>query len=898
MSFNLNTRPLWYRRAQWKAAWSKRNGVHYVDDDVIIDLHFAGDTFRRTATFDNGTDGAVASAAARGFYSTFTVVTDNPTYSSTHAYGDLSLKIPAASATANIEWQFDSLADQYARLYLYATTFPPSTVWLVRTQRTGLFVTSSGKLDMNGGNAFTNSIALNQWIRIELHARYGASSSQQYEVRLYNNADSLAPTETKLLTSGSTGADDTSFQFGRPGGVGGPTWGTDIWIDNVVARASSWPGPYDQFEDPAVAVTYEVRDYFGKPVSQGTFDESQQWFRPQPPSGGWKPGWYRVYLTGVNSDPNFANSYGATNFCVIKDDPHFVTMPAASTVGGYHGDQPDYVMKGVMGLGTSRLVINNAASPSADIATALADLAITKTYWTATGTTDTERVPREPWCTFPNCDGSPTELAGVTAVVQALYPDCKYFEGPSNEPNPNDPATATKMQAFQAAVHAGNANAKAIGPCPVEVYPTTAWSGFFEADGGDYCDEISFHAYNAVTNGNLNLGRYTLESMNTFLDGYGLSAKPKWQTESVHPMFFPYGIYHPRRARVPMLQWLLFEQNGVPRERNNWWYDTSHGFWDYPAWVENGDGSLEPSAVMGRVLAEETWGKPYDSAVDFGPLGNAMYIGNVYRNAAGASTVALMATSYMDGASISLAVTGTAGPVTVVSGFGEQISMPISRGRITIPMTDVPVYVRLPVGASASVYRVNGWSPLGNAASISPDATTIEIDGVSRPALADNGWLTNSSTGQGSAWPGNAIAPPSVATLLWPSDRTFERVIIWSGMCWQGYGTLIGFEIETYDGATWTTRKTVTKPTPSWFEFGTDDWGPACFRETYWDEQWVFDLELDAPVTAQGVRVNITDTSYGGEPLSAPDFGQGNTIKAYVLEEIAVADANRYAGAI
>jgi len=895
LTWNFNTRPLWYRRAQWKAAWSKRNGVHYVGDDVVIDLLFTGDSFRRTATFDNGVDGVAATVDERGEHSKFTNVTGSPLYSSTHAYGGMALKIPAASATANIEWQFDSLTDQYARLYLYATANPSATVWLTRTQRTRLFVTSAGKLDMNGGNVFTNAIALNQWVRIELHARYGTSGNQQYEVRLYNSADSVTSTETKLLTAGSTGGDDTSFQFGRPGDPGGTTWGTDTWIDNVVARASDWPGPYDPLEEPATAINYQVRDFFGKTVSQGMFDEAQQWFRPDPPSAGWKPGWYRVYLTGEETDANYANSYGATNFCVIKDDPHFVAMPAASTVGGYGGDQPDYVMKGVMGLGTSRLVINDAASPSADITTALADLEITKTYWTATGTTDTERPTREPWCTFPNCDGSPTQLAGVTATVAALYPDCKYYEGPSNEPNPNDSATATKMQAFQAAVHAGNASAKAIGPCPVEVHPTTTWTGFFGAGGGAYCDEISFHAYNAITNGNLNLGRYTLQTLDTFLAGYGQSAKPRWQTESVHPIFIPYGIYHPRRARVAMLQWLLFEQNGVPRERNNWWYDTSHGFWDYPAWIENSDGSLEPSAVMGRVLAEETWGKPYESAVDFGTIGNAIYLGNVYRNAAGASTVALMATSYMTGASISLTIAGTAGPVTIVSGFGEETAMPISKGRITIPMTDVPAYVRLPVGATASVYRVNGWSPRGATASISPDATTREIDGVSRTALGDSAWLTNSPSGQGLATPG-AVAPPSTATLIWASDRTFERVILWAGMCWQGYGTLIEFEIQTYNGTTWTTRKTVAKPAPSWFEFGTDDTGPACFRETFWDEQWIFDLELDQPLTARGVRVNITDASYGGEPLAAPDFGQGNTIKAYALEEMAVVDANRYAG--
>jgi hypothetical protein len=648
----------------------------------------------------------------------------------------------------------------------------------------------------------------------------------------------------------------------------------------------------------AIPIDYTIRNYFGKVVSSGVFWENDTSFTPTAPGGGWKPGWYRVYLSGPQSDTNFYHSYGASNFCVVKDDPHFVTMPDGPTVGGYHSDSPDYVMKGVMGLGTSRLVINNLDDPTADIATALQDLALTKTYWTATGTPDTERVSREPWCTFPLCDGSPEQLANVTAVVDALYPDCKYYEGPSNEPSMNS-ATATAMQAFQAAVHAGNAGAKAIGPCPVSMHPTLNWAGFFDADGGDYCDEISFHAYNAATNGDLNLGRYTIESTMALLDSYGLSAKQLWQTESVHAGIIPYGIFHPRRARKAMLEWMLFEQNGVPRERNNWWYDQSHGFWDYPAWLEDGDGALLPAAVLGRVMAEETWGKPYDSALDFGDLGNAMYLGNVYEGSGGVC-VAVMATSYIAGGSVTLAVSGDPGPFTVVDGFGVERTMALSRGRITIPMTDVPAYVRLPVGASASVYAINGHSPLGIGASLSPSATTKQIDGVTQSTMADGAYMTNFGLQTGVAPTGIQAEVPGDSTLLWSTSQTVDRVMAWFEV-WSVHGTPTDFDVQTFDGADWTTQVTVTKP-PPWFDFGTDAYGPGCFQETFWDEQWVFDLELPTPVSCLGVRLNVRAGSYGGEPLAGSAIangaggGQGADIQEYRVQEIAVVDSNRYAG--
>ena len=631
-------------------------------------------------------------------------------------------------------------------------------------------------------------------------------------------------------------------------------------------------------------VTYMISDFYGNTVSSGTFDESQSWFQPSLPTGGWDPGWYRVYLTGPNSDTNFYSAYGSTNFCVIRSNSNFVTMPAASVVGGYNGESPDLVMKGVMGLGTSRLIISDCASPSADIANAQSELAVTETYWTNTGTPDTQRPTREPWCTFPNCDGSPTQLSGVTATVSALYPDCKYFEGPSNEPDLNNIATVTAMQNFQAAVHAGNASAKAIGPCPVNISDLTGWTTFLNAGGGDYCDEFSFHAYNAITNGDMNLGVSTIRAFKALLAAHGYTGKGLWQTESVGAQNPVYGVYHPRRSRVALISTLLFEQLGVPRERDNWWYDTSHGFWSVPNWIENVDGSLEPHAVLGRVLAEETWGKPFTSAIDPGFPANRMFVLSLYAGTAG-SVVVIQPTSFMDGASITFTVYGTSS-VTVVDGFGNATSTPLVQGRVQVALTDVPSYLELPVGAQASVYRISDWLPVGVGGSVSPTATTKEIDGVSYPVIADDAYMTNYGSGVGIA-PTTWATPPSVTRVLWSSTRTIQRVIVWAGPAWQVSGTLIAFDVQTTsDGSNWTTRASVSRPPLSYTNFGSNDNIQACFVETFWDEQWIFDVALPNPVTCTGIRLNVSSASYGGEPLASSGFGQGNNVQGYRIEEM------------
>ena len=910
MTWNSTAPPTWFRRAQWRASWSKRNGVHYLDDDIVIDLGWASltglSTYRKVMTgFEWGVDGEALLFTDRELTTPFGAVSGTPRYDSAHAYGNLSMRVPHSTTQQCIVLNVDSARiDQYNRLYLYATQFPVAgPQWLARTQQAALWLDTDGKLKFGVFGmdyALTTPIALNQWVRIEWRMKwaYPAQADSIYEVKLFNNPDSEAPTEVVTEPNSLFASTNATYMIGNAAPEPTPDWGADIWIDNVIVAHSEYPGPWSLLEDqpPPNPIRYSIYDYYGNEVTTGTFEEGHTWFRPLTPNGGWKPGWYRVYLTGPQTDATYGSSYGATNFCVVRDDAHFVAMPAGDTVGGYTGEAPDFVMKGVMGLGTSRLIITDLDDPTVEIATAQQELALTQAYWSDNGIPDTARANREPWCTFPYCDGSPEQLANVTAVVSALYPDCKYYEGPSNEPARNA-GTATAMQAFAAAVHAGNAGAKAIGPCFVE---TWGWESFLDAGGGAHCDEISFHAYNAATNGDLNLGRYSLETLTDLLASHGLSSKPLWQTESVGPGIIPYGIYHPRRARKALMETLLFEQYGVPRERNNWWYDISHGFWDVPAWIENGDGSLEPAVVLGRVLAEETWGKPYSAALDFGTIGNAMYLGSVYSGASG-KTVVLMATSYMTGASVTLEITGDAGPFTVVDGFGRERDIPLSKQKLTVSLTDVPSYVRLPVGATVTVYRVNGHSPLGLTASVSPSATTKQIDGATWNVIADDGYLTSYGPQTGAAPGVGRSAVPGNTTLIWVGDRTIERVVIWCE-AWQPHGTLIDFDVQTYDGVGWTTRKTVTKPDPPWFSFRTDDTTQACFEETFWDEQWIFDVELDTPVSCSGVRLNVRQASYGGEPLPDNEIadgqggGQGDSVQGYRLQEIAVVDANRYVG--
>lgn len=751
---------------------------------------------------------------------------------------------------------------------------------------------------------------------------------------------------------------------------------------------------------------------------------------PLAPAGGWKPGWYRAYLTGASSDPSYGNSYGVTNFCVIRPDANFPRLPvsrggywggyipsgsgdtdteADSGTGQNFGIPAEMITRACLGIGVSRLTITQANDPDEpwpdgwDTITghakmmenvanvwwldgAYVDPIRTRYQWLAfayqsvdlTGPVGEPPYDWQHWLNFfvkdETIDGtqvfievttgslsgykctirypdagtvvetydnvvdqwaleaainassayvqtfaenilSPVDLPfgptaigdvyrqGVIDTVATLYPlGITRFEGPLNEPTMSPSGFGAswphQMRLFQAAVHAGNANAKAIGPCTVNITRSLV-EPFFAAGIGDYLDEISVHDYNNVVNGDINLGRTQIEDFLDVLEEYGQSAKLVWQTEANHVKAQDiFGVYHPRRTRVLMARTLLWEQYGVPFERNPYWYDWSVGFWSYAAfmWMNySGDKSTNPAGVTLCVLAQETYGKNFHHRIDFGAISaNNIFVGNVYGSADTGSVAAIVAGSYIPDASVTLTVTGSAGPITVVSGLGEETSVALTSGRITVAVEDIPTYIRLPAGANMSVYSVNDWGPTPN-----PNVTVLKksasIGGVDRGGIADGLFMQEYVGGTNSVGiyhSSNEL--PDAATVMFYDTMTVDRVIIWNGPCWQEMPGLLDYDIDTWNGSTWTTRKTVTKNADS-FQHGADFRNTGTERETFWDEQWIEDVTLDTPIACDGIRVYVREASYGGEPdaLMINDgtydlSANGMAVPKLAIQEIAV----------
>ena len=134
-----------------------------------------------------------------------------------------------------------------------------------------------------------------------------------------------------------------------------------------------------------------------------------------------------------------------------------------------------------------------------------------------------------------------------------------------------------------------------------------------------------------------------------------------------------YGAYQPRlQGRWTMLELMLFEQYGLPKEHNHLWYDRSHGFWDFPTWWENDDGGFNPAAPLVRVWSEELFGTQFAKRYDFGPEGNKLYVGSLF--AGPEKRVAAFQSAGSTDGQVPLKVTGP-GELKVVSAFGRTSTL-------------------------------------------------------------------------------------------------------------------------------------------------------------------------------------------------------------------------------
>ncbi len=632
-----------------------------------------------------------------------------------------------------------------------------------------------------------------------------------------------------------------------------------------------------------VVTRYEVRDYWGERVDGGEVSGSDLAVKVT------RPGWYKLYLYGPPTADPWGDSLGGTNFVIFRKDPHFPDLPPPDASGGPDGTM-DEVMRGVTGMGPQRHRAD-ADKPDESIKNLAAALAIDRKYYLPF---DPAR-KRSLMVAFPN---GTKNLDGVKKIVEHFKDVVEYWE-PRNEPNGGCSGAdfaAKEMKPFYETVKSVDPKLKVLGPGTVSVNPhLQPWlEDYFKAGGGKYIDAFSFHAYNCV-NGDVALARTALDSLQELLKKYDADKLEKWQTEQG---FFAciYGAYQPRlQGRWTMVEMMVFEQYGIPKEHNHLWYDRSHGFWDFPTWWENDDGGLNPAAPLMRVWSEELYGTHFAKAYDLGPVGNRLYVGSLFEG--GGRRVAAFQSAGEPEGRVELEVKG-GDKLHVVSAFGVESDLPVKDGRAELIVPELPVYVEPAKDQEFAVVPQDYGPDLALAPGVtasadgSPDHPADKPDAPKEKRINNdigkiiNGQFENWYWAQkkdDQPWMSNVKEFPAAVEIRLPKPTEVARVIVYAAPPWQWQGSLLKYELQYDDGGTWRTLDTVDEPTKT-FKF----WTPTTRTsvDSFYSDRWIFQHHFQ-PVTTDKIRLLVHDVTWGGGATKdVADAGGQTGLHQIMLREV------------
>ena len=624
------------------------------------------------------------------------------------------------------------------------------------------------------------------------------------------------------------------------------------------------------------ASRYIIRDYYGNTVEQGLVSGTVL-----APSVR-ETGWYKVDLYGGDQGMPFGNSVGSGMFSIIRDDPNFPKMPAPGTSGG--AGLIDEVTRGVFGYGPQRHKIDNASNADAEIPRLAAEIALDQQYY----------LPFDPYrkrdllIAFPN---GTSDLAGVRKVVEYFKGVVRYWE-PRNEPNFGSGATAfvqNELAPFYQTVKSVDPTLKVIAPGAVTVGPPMAgWNDeFFIAGGGKYIDVFSFHAYNCV-NGDLGLIRTSLDQVDGWLKKYNLAGLEKWQTEQGYlgPV---YGAYQPRlQGRWTMLQMMVYEQYGIPKEHNHYWYDRNGGFWDEPRWVQNEDGSINPVGPLLRVWSEELYGTRFASSLNFGNPGNKMFVGSLF-NGPGKQVATIMTSGDTQGQVVLNVVGATS--VKVVSAFGTERTLPVVNGTAVLPVSELPTYVEYagtltvtPSNWGTNLAFQTGVTAAASGSAVHPIDSSIN----NPPSKVINGKIDTwywAQVNSDRIWEANNATYPAWFEVRLPAATQIDRVVIYAGIPWQWDGSILDYELQVDQGGTWVSIEHVVEPVKAVRSYTQTN---RTTMDSYYSERCVF-VHGFAPVTTSKIRLLVNDVTYGGASnKDLQDAGSQSGLHQLTLREIEV----------
>ena len=447
----------------------------------------------------------------------------------------------------------------------------------------------------------------------------------------------------------------------------------------------------------------------------------------------------------------------------------------------------------------------------------------------------------------------------------------RYYEF-INEPDLKKLSGAQYADAIRpavAALRAADPQARVLGPGTVEI--RLSWmKQFLEAGGAKLVDEWSFHPYEGHESTDPNYLKAKMTAMRGLLRQYGIGDIALWQGEHAIAAQRSDVIWPNTQAERWVSDRDVFEQFGIPVERDMHFYLNPRGYGKVPAYAWTYQGPLALSLVA-RTRYAMTRDKKYAGTLDFGPNGNGLLTGLRFEDG-GETIVSLRANNVESGGKVGLSqdFSVNARRLSVVDAWGNERSIAVTGNRVTLFLDGLPLYVRLPRGVTLKPVARNWGANLARQASFSsPGAQRVEVlnDGllqsIHRYEAGYN--LPPSDTNAGQIFralmapAGDDTPKPAIVTARWSAPQNVKTVLLKGTRADNQHCALLDYEIEAEVGGRWQTVASVkTAVAPS--EFG----GAMETPLTSWSRDIADHLvSLPRPFTATAIRLSAKRATRG-----------------------------------
>ncbi len=516
----------------------------------------------------------------------------------------------------------------------------------------------------------------------------------------------------------------------------------------------------------------------------------------------------------------------------------------------------------------------------------------------------------------------PSVGSALTAYNSGI--DYTWYEG-QNEPDSNFHtaanaglhASANQYANLRAALQSGNSNAKVMGPALANNGPNgnaylqsnssvIDWVRAVRSAGQDV-DALSMHIYNGWS-GQYQMIEGNLADLRTSLATFSspsLANIPFWCTEAgnirlsyTNTSTDGTGAFIDSRRIINWLTTLYLggERYGLTKEHINIFYDYSHSASDfYSPLHENKD--LFPHHAFYRTYSDEIYGKtwyssnvtgPISSALSCGSVGNNIYRVDVFHGTSGTCVILTAQGIPNDTITLNVPDTGT----IIYSDFqGNLSTVTASGGQITLPISDLPTYIRLAASSytSVSVSDVGSGVKTATDLALTSTASVSAISGsLTTPYPASyavdghyrtDGYLAISgSPDYAFSTTSNAATINAAFQLHWGSNQTMNQVIIRQLAPWTDIGPASAITQATLQYSTngttwincpttagnhWNTNGVYNNTTATSFQTAL---GQLSKYMTFYDYNWVHHVHFSTPVVANYLRLVVTGVTYGNLP--------------------------------